>query len=180
MLDIKTSLAVFGSLAYATNTAAYIHRTQMIIKPSTVLLLGSLLVIAGYILMTVAKVEEIQITVEAKDEGGEGKSKAESEEEVSMTEKLGSGLLALFFTSSLFLGTNITLQLYDPVGAVGYSALFASAWFCSFKAVGPVFLVIYYLWGGLHKVGEGGFTNRAQLVGRIALAIYYLSYLIVE
>lgn len=120
--------------------------------------------------MTIAKTREVV--------GGELDEREKEKERAGEPEVWGAALLSLFFTSSLFLGTNMTLRLYDPLGAIGYTALFVSAWVRSAEVVGPIFLVLYYVWGGLHKIGEQGFTNRAQLVGRLALAIYYAALVV--
>lgn len=161
-------LAILATAAYALNSSAYVYRLGSITKSpqyGVALLIGSMLVIAGYIVMTVSNGQEIEIEKEKK------------EKEVNPSEAWGTGLLALFFVTSLFAGTNITVQLYDPLGAVGYTSLFISNWFQVFKFIGLPFLIAYYIWGGLFKIGEEGFTNRAQLVGRGALAVFYAATL---
>lgn len=170
---ITYALTCLAFLAYALNCVAYIYRLRTIArgrKYTVSLLLGSVLVITGYLLMTVAKAKE----------SGESEQTEESEQKPSYSwEACGAGVLALFFISSFFIGTNVTVQLYDPFAAVGYTSLLISNLIQSgfFKYVGPASLVVYYAWGGVHKIGDVGFTNRAQLLGRAALAVYYAELL---
>lgn len=158
-----TSLAMFAIFAYGLNGAAYLNRLGETFHGTWAVLFGSFLVIFGYLLMTVAKTNDVMIA-----------NHTFAQPRVDHTEKVGSSFLALFFLSSLFLGTNITLQYYDPLAAAGYIALFVSMWSPTATFPAAIMLGSYYLFGAIHKIGSSGITNSTQFIGRISLLIYYV------
>lgn len=171
--------ALLALVAYSLNSVAYMSRVMTgdarLSGMTTSLLVGSFLVILGYLIVAASKASEVVAQVTEAAEAAKAPAVAEEEEGMSVVETVGIGLLALFFITSLFAGTNVTVQFYDPFAAVGYTTLFLSTWFPSLHLVGAVVLVLYYLFGAVRKLGKSEFTDRAQLFGRSALAVYYAS-----
>lgn len=168
--------AILALVAYSLNSVAYMSRVMAggsrISAMTTQILVGSVLVILGYLIVAASKASEVVTESERKKEKDE---EADENEGMSVLETAGIGLLALFFITSLFAGTNVTVQFYDPFAALGYTTLFMSYWFPSLHLYGALMLVMYYLFGAIRKVGKQEFTDRAQLCGRMALALYYTS-----
>lgn len=176
-------LAVLALLAYSINAAAYMSRIGSGLAGT--LLVGAVLVITGYVMVAVAKVreavDEVNDTcineindtdkIDVVHHQEEGPSPPSTTFET--IETIGYGLLAVFFTTSLFLGTNVTVRFYDPLAALGYTAMVVSKWLPILRTIGALLLVLYYIFGAMIKVGKTDWPNRAQLVGRIGLAIFY-------
>ena len=165
-----TPLAALAAAAYALNCVAYVLRIPR--RARLAILVGSFLVVTGYACVALAEATKV-----VRGDAGEKEATSAEEKEHDWPLTVGYGLLATFFATSLFLGTNVTVQLYDPLAAIGYAVLCAAhLWGLTTTAAAPVgaaCLVLYYVLGAGRKVGHPGTPERMQLVGRVALAVVY-------
>lgn len=87
---------------------------------------------------------------------------------------LGFGVLALMFILSFVIPLNFVVRYYDPFAAIGYSLLFLATLLPKLIPIklGQGIIFVYYLLGGLFKVGETELPEIGLMISRMLLALY--------
>lgn len=84
----------------------------------------------------------------------------------------GYATLAIFFIGTFFFRQfTIHYRFYDVFGGIGYLMMMLTKYI---PAVIPIACVLlYYFFGGIVKIWDEGWVNKAQMVARSMLVVYY-------
>lgn len=157
---------ILAAVAYILSVISYTARfPQAFADPRKTVILGTLLLVLGYGFLTVTKL----LTVKKNNFDDETKK---SKTRILML--LGFGTLAVMFSVSFVIPINFVVRYYDPFAAVGYAVLFLATLLPKVIEIkyGQAIILIYYLLGGLYKVGETELPEVGLMISRLMLAVY--------
>lgn len=173
-------IAMFGFLLSAVSYLSH----MFVAFESVYFVIGMLLISVGYTSLFVVKLlgllkerkEREQKKTDALTED-EGDNPKDGWDVKAALQYFGYGMLFTFF-GLIYFKPEFTLhyRFYDAFAAVGYFLMMLTKYIPLALALFPV--VLYYLFGGLHKIHEKGWINKLQLVARSLLLVYYGATLI--
>lgn len=151
---------------------------------SVTILIGMSVITLGYILLFTSK---LMAYIEERRKGHAKKTDAVTLDEGQnpkqdawksklIVQYFGYAILAIFFIGTFFRREfTIHYRFYDIFGGIGYSLMMFTKYIPVFLPI--TFIILYYFFGGIIKISEEGFVNKAQLVARAMLFAYYAATL---
>jgi hypothetical protein len=159
---------LLACIAYFLSVGSYATRfPKAFVDPRKTLILGTILLVLGYGFLAMNKVFSIQTKPGTFDDEPTKNKKRK-------LMLIGFGLLAFMFILSFMVPLNFVVRYYDPFAAIGYTLLFLGTLLPNIIPikVGQTIIFIYYILGGLYKVGETEISEIALMISRLMLALY--------
>lgn len=149
---------LFAATAYFLTLLGYVFRAFEGI-PRWSIFIGMILVTIGYAILFYSK--------------WQGLNKKKDEKETSKINKIGYGVLFMFFLGiHIYPSLTFTVRYYDMLAAIGYAAGVVSAYIP--VIVSYTFLALYYVLGAYQKTKEEEWVDKLQLVSRSMLSLFYI------
>lgn len=155
-------IATFGFLL---TFVAYLSRfPQALHHKYPTVIIGTLLLLSGYGML---------ILKEIKD--NDKKVTPEYTKKLDNYQLIGYLLLSIFFIGSYIIPLNFYVRFYDIFAAFGFILIIIAKFNKNLLSLkwGLMVIILYYLFGGLSKIGESGFDDICLLIGRLLLTIVY-------
>lgn len=153
--------------AYLLTSLSYATRfPKAFADPRKTLIVGTILLVLGYGFLASNKVLSLQSKPDTFDENKLKKKR--------FLMLIGFALLAIMFMFSFVIPLNFVVRFYDPFAAIGYSFLFLGTLLPQLVPIkiGQSIILIYYLLGGLFKIGETELPEIGLMISRLLLALY--------
>jgi hypothetical protein len=154
--------------AYLLSVISYATRfPKAFADPRKTLIVGTILLVLGYGFLATNKALSFNSKLDTFDDETKKKKK-----QILML--IGFGLLAIMFMFSFVIPLNFVVRFYDPFAAIGYSFLFLGTLLPKMVPIkiGQSIILIYYLIGGLFKIGDTELPEIGLMISRLLLALY--------